>query len=128
MRLVRPASLLYQPPVPPPKVVPLPTSEGGTGRTAHPTRLSGPYQSALPTLEIRGCGDRGRGGARGTAGAPSAHASVWLRAVACTEEVLCAGPRRLFRPRLLEVVPHRLGVLCPSADAWLARTMSRIRA
>src|SRR2546428_9413096 len=68
MQLVRFASLSYQPPVPPPKVVPLPTSEAGAGHTAPSDAAFVPYHGALPTLEVRACGDRGRGGARSTAG------------------------------------------------------------
>src|SRR2546425_11094873 len=79
MQLVRFALLSYQPPVPPPKVVPLPTSEVGAGHTAPSDAAFVPYHGALPTLEVRACGDRGRGGARGTAGAPSAQSRVWLR-------------------------------------------------
>src|SRR2546426_7035108 len=73
MQLVRFALLSYQPPVPPPKVVPLPTSEVGAGHTAPSDAAFVPYHGALPTLKVRACGDRGRGGARGTAGgAPAA--------------------------------------------------------
>src|SRR3989442_9749712 len=67
MQLVRFALLSYQPPVPPPKVVPLPTSEVGAGHTAPSDAAFVPYHGALPTLKVRACGDRGRGGARGTA-------------------------------------------------------------
>src|SRR3989442_10511470 len=68
MQLVRFVLLSYQPPVPPPKVVPLPTSAAGAGHTAPSDAAFVPYHGALPTLEVRACGDCGRGGARGTAG------------------------------------------------------------
>src|SRR2546422_9085216 len=71
MQLVRFVLLSYQPPVPPPKVVPLPTSEVGAGHTAPSDAAFVPYHGALPTLEVRACGDCGRGGARGTAGGGS---------------------------------------------------------
>src|SRR5947199_9209418 len=56
MRLVRLGSLPYQPPVPPPKVVPLPTSGGGTARTEPSDAAFLPYHGALPTLSIRARG------------------------------------------------------------------------
>src|SRR5439155_6747276 len=56
MRLVRLGSLPYQPPVPPPKVVPLPTSGGGTARTEPSDAAFVPYQGALPTLSVRAWG------------------------------------------------------------------------
>src|SRR3989442_2610214 len=76
MQLVRFALLSYQPPVPPPKVVPLPTSEVGAGHTAPSDAAFVPYHGALPTLKVRACGDRGRGGARGTAGGGSGHTAT----------------------------------------------------
>src|SRR2546425_8418989 len=98
MQLVRFALLSYQPPVPPPKVVPLPTSEVGAGHTAPSDAAFVPYHGALPTLKVRACGDRGRGGARGTAGGGSAPAPGGGGARGGGGGGGARAPRRVFAP------------------------------